>query len=88
MKVDLDEARDLARGVDLSGCLPVGAPVLVVHGERDAIVPVANARKIIAAQRDATPFLYPDGNHSCNNLHTIVRPAIADWLAENLGGAR
>ena len=62
-------------------------PVLVVHGEKDPIVPVANARRIAAAQPDADVWLYPDGNHSCNNLHTIVRPAISDWLAERLGAA-
>ena len=86
MKVDLHEVGDQARDVDLTGCLPVAAPVLVVHGELDAIVPVANAHKILGAQTDAAPLLYSDGNHSCNNLHTIVRPAIADWLAETLGG--
>lgn len=85
MKVDVNDARNLARDVDLSGCLPLDVPVLVVHGERDPIVPVANAHKILAAQKDAASMLYPDGNHSCNNLHTIVRPAIADWLAETLG---
>ena len=84
MKVDLEAARDLVGEVDLSESLPVEAPVLVVHGGRDPIVPIANAHTILAAQGDAASMLYPDGNHSCNNLHTIVRPAIADWLAETL----
>lgn len=26
----------------------------------------------------------PEGNHSCNNLHTIIRPAVADWLRDSL----
>ena len=87
MKVDAAGVAEVAAEVDLSGTLPLAMPVLVVHGEKDPIVPVENARKIAAAQPDADVWLYPDGNHSCNNLHTIVRPAISDWLADRLGAA-
>jgi 2,6-dihydroxypseudooxynicotine hydrolase len=87
MKVDAGSVAAIAAEVDLDGSLPLRVPVLVVHGEKDPIVPVANARRIAAAQPDADVWLYPDGNHSCNNLHTIVRPAISDWLAERLGAA-
>jgi hypothetical protein len=25
-----------------------------------------------------------DGNHCCHNLYAVVRPRMADWLAERL----
>lgn len=87
-KVEAAGVTEVATEVDLSGTLPLAMPVLVVHGEKDPIAPVDNARKIAAAQGDADVWLYPDGNHSCNNLHTIVRPAISDWLADQLGAPR
>ena len=27
-----------------------------------------------------------DGNHCCHNIYEVVRPRMADWLAERLGG--
>jgi 2,6-dihydroxypseudooxynicotine hydrolase len=85
MKVSVDELPERARDVTLSRTLPIPASVLIVHGEKDSIIPVANARRIAKAQPDATAWLYPEGNHSCNNLYTVIRPAIADWLADELG---
>jgi hypothetical protein len=29
--------------------------------------------------------VFDDGVHVCNNLHHVVRPLIADWLAKQLG---
>lgn len=84
MKVSVAELPELTSDVSLAGSLPLGARVLVVHGEKDPIVPVENARRIAEAQPDADLWLFPEGNHSCNNIHTIVRPAIADWLADLL----
>ncbi|MEA3028619.1 MAG: hypothetical protein QOF91_3904, partial [Alphaproteobacteria bacterium] len=26
------------------------------------------------------------GNHCCHNIYSVVRPRMADWLAERLGG--
>ncbi|MPZ70098.1 MAG: alpha/beta fold hydrolase [Actinobacteria bacterium] len=84
MKIEPAEIEDVVSQVDLLGTLPLDVPVLAVHGEVDPIVPVEHAHRIAAAQMNATVWLYPDGTHSCNNLHTIVRPAISDWLADRL----
>ena len=35
----------------------------------------------------ATVRLEPEGNHSCNNLATVVRPVVADWVTDRLGSA-
>jgi 2,6-dihydroxypseudooxynicotine hydrolase len=83
---DLDEARGLLDGVNLDGVLEdLRAPVLVVHGEQDRIIPVEHARRVVAALGDrVTAWLEPTGNHSCNNVAAVVRPAVADWVADRL----
>jgi 2,6-dihydroxypseudooxynicotine hydrolase len=86
---DQEEARRLLADVTLDGVLDrLAQPVLVVHGERDTIIAVEHAHRIAAALGDrATVRLEPDGNHSCNNLATVVRPAVADWVTDRLGRA-
>lgn len=86
---DEAEAADLLAEVTLDGVLDrLEAPVLVVHGERDTIIRVEHAHRIIAALGDrATVRLEPEGNHSCNNLATLVRPLVADWVTDRLGSA-
>jgi 2,6-dihydroxypseudooxynicotine hydrolase len=83
---DDDEARRLLADVRLDGVLgDLAAPVLVVHGERDTIIRPDHARRIAAALGDrATVRLEPEGNHSCNNLASVVRPAVADWVTDRL----
>lgn len=64
-------------------------PLLVVHGERDTLAPVAGARRIYdeASTRDKAWVLYPEGNHVCNNIPHLYRPLMADWLADRLAPA-
>jgi pimeloyl-ACP methyl ester carboxylesterase len=83
---DEDAARDLLADVTLDGALErFDQPVLVVHGERDPIIRVEHAHRIVAALGDrATVRLEPEGNHSCNNLATVVRPVVADWVTDRL----
>jgi hypothetical protein len=35
-------------------------------------------------QGPTATLVFEDGVHSCNNLHYIVRPLVADWLAETI----
>lgn len=62
----------------------IRCPFLVVHGEKDRIVPVDQAE----AFRDQVPHaelvVVPDGNHVCHNLAHLVRPRIADWFSRFL----
>jgi pimeloyl-ACP methyl ester carboxylesterase len=80
------QARELLADVSLDGALDaLASPVLVVHGEQDRIIDVRHAHRIAAALGSrATLRLEPDGNHSCNNLATVVRPAVADWVTDRL----
>ncbi len=83
---DQAEARELLSDVTLDGVLErLEQPVLVVHGERDTIIRIEHAHRIAAALGDrATVRLEPEGNHSCNNLATVVRPVVADWVTDRL----
>lgn len=89
---DVEQADARLADVTLSGHLDrLRAPTLVVHGDADRIIPVEHADRIAAEVRARTdaPLLVLDrvegGSHSCNNFHTVVRPRIADWLADRLG---
>jgi 2,6-dihydroxypseudooxynicotine hydrolase len=84
---DQEQARELLADVTLDGALEqLHQPVLVVHGERDTIIRVEHAHRIAAILGDrATVQLEPEGNHSCNNLATVVRPLVADWVTNRLG---
>jgi 2,6-dihydroxypseudooxynicotine hydrolase len=86
---DEPSARELLADVSLDGVLAgLPAPALVVHGEQDRIIDVGHAHRIAAALGDrATVRLEPDGNHSCNNLATVVRPVVADWVSDRLEGS-
>ena len=82
----LDEAKRLLSDVTLDGVLErIEARVLVVHGELDSIIPASHGHRIVHALGErADARLDPDGNHSCNNLATVVRPFVADWVADRL----
>lgn len=41
------------------------APVLIVHGERDSLIPVAHARALQAAAKDAELVLYAADHNDC-----------------------
>lgn len=84
---DGEETRERARRFSLAGVPAPRCPLLVVHGGRDRIFPLADARRIADAAGGRAEWVeYPDGNHVCNNLAYRYRPLIADWLAERLGG--
>lgn len=63
----------------------VAAPVLVLHGERDAVIPVRMGRAI----HDMAPgpkklALFPDGGHVDLDDHGAV-DVVARWIDETLG---
>jgi 2,6-dihydroxypseudooxynicotine hydrolase len=64
-------------------------PVYALHGAQDDLIPPSQVDRLRAALRhhpDVTFDLPSDGDHCCHNLYHIVRPRMADWLAERLGG--
>jgi pimeloyl-ACP methyl ester carboxylesterase len=83
---DEAEAREKAFGLNLHGVLEnVTQPFLVIHGARDRLFPPEQAERIAREAPNATLLMYPDGNHVCNNVAYKYRPAMADWMREQLG---
>ena len=57
------------------------APVLLVHGERDRLVPVAAARTLAAENPEWTVEIVPDLGHApMLENPELVAGIIADWL--------
>ena len=60
-------------------------PLLQIYGGLDKASPPEHAYRVEKeVQGAATTMVFEDGVHVCNNLHHIVRPLIADWLADRL----
>ncbi len=84
---NLDDTGRRARGFTLSGAPAPRCPVLIIHGARDKIFSLEDARRIASHAGSPVEMVeYPEGNHVCNNIAYKYRPLIADWLAERLGG--
>ena len=82
---DEDEAFAKARRLTLAGVLErVSCPLLVIHGGRDRLFPPEQAERIVREAPNARLLLYPEGNHVCNNIPYKYRPAMADWMREQL----
>jgi 2,6-dihydroxypseudooxynicotine hydrolase len=82
------EARTRALELDLA---PVAqdlvAPLLIVFGRRDRLIPWENAvRMRDAVAGPATLLMLEDGNHGCADVAPQHRPITADWLAARLLG--
>jgi len=71
----LDRFDNLARVRDL------GAPVLIIHGEHDRLVPVALGRALYSAAREPKRALWvPDGGH--NDLWARIRLSVMAFAAQ------
>jgi 2,6-dihydroxypseudooxynicotine hydrolase len=83
---DYAELLDKSRGATLSGVARrITAPLLVVHGEQDNLIPPEDAyRTYEQASGPKRWVCYPDGNHVCNNIIYKYRPLVADFMAEHL----
>ena len=82
---DENEAFEKAKTLTLRGVLDkVKCPLLVIHGARDRLFPPEQAERIAREAPKATLLMYPDGNHVCNNIAYKYRPAMSDWLHDQL----
>jgi len=63
----------------------IRVPLLQVYGALDKASPPEHAYRVEKEVKGpATTLVFDEGVHVCNNLHHIVRPLIADWLADQL----
>ena len=81
-----DQARTRAAELTLAG-RPGGltAPLLVVAGQQDRIIPWQQARRLAdEAAGPAELLLLEHGTHGCANVSYRHRPYSADWMARQL----
>lgn len=67
----------------------VRCPIYALHGAQDDLIPASQVDRLRDALKhhpDVTFDMPPDGDHCCHNLYHVVRPRMADWLAERLAG--
>lgn len=69
---------------DLLKCVAslVGIPLLVVHGDQDDVVPVAQAKDMFSAARQPKDIvIIPGGDHQFLSSHQVASGAVLNWLA-------
>jgi dipeptidyl aminopeptidase/acylaminoacyl peptidase len=83
---DDDEARRIATTLGLAGVAgDIVAPLLIVFGRRDRLIPWENALRLRDAVSGPVELLMlEEGNHGCANVAPWHRPRTADWLAARL----
>nr|MDQ2897078.1 alpha/beta fold hydrolase [Actinomycetota bacterium] len=67
----------------------VHGPVLLIHGEADAVVPLANAEALRSVASSGTDLLViPEADHSAIDGFLSVAPAVTDFLRRSLASAQ
>jgi pimeloyl-ACP methyl ester carboxylesterase len=81
-----EEAHRIASTLSLEGSTKaISAPLLVVFGRKDRLIPWPHAERLAAeAGGEVELLMLEDGNHGCANLAPWHRPYTADWVARRL----
>jgi dienelactone hydrolase len=82
----LEETRAyVAANISLEGvCEQIACPFLVIHGARDELVTVAEARQMAEEAPRGELVNFEDGVHTCTNLNWELVPLMCDWMARRL----
>ena len=82
------EAHRIAHTLNLTGHAErVVAPLLVVFGRQDRLIPWQHAERLVDAAGGPVELLMIErGNHGCADVAPWHRPYTADWLAARLHG--
>ena len=84
---DDDEARAVAATLELAQVAgDVTAPMLLVFGKKDRLIPYQQAEKVHATVPGSELLMLEEANHGCADQAPWHRPRTADWLAHHLGG--
>ncbi|WP_134740368.1 alpha/beta hydrolase [Nocardioides sp. 503] len=83
---DDDQARRIATTLGLADvAADIVAPLLIVFGRQDRLIPWENAVRLRDAVSGPVELLMlEEGNHGCANVAPWHRPRTADWLAARL----
>ena len=93
-KASVEEIMEISHKITLRGVLDAGrCPILVAHGENDRQIPLSAAKQTLAEcvnspRRDLHVHTLAEGGaeHCSIDNVPLTREAIADWVAEVLGG--
>jgi 2,6-dihydroxypseudooxynicotine hydrolase len=81
------EARAVADTLDLTSVAgDVTAPLLIVFGRQDRLIPWEQAVRMHDAVQDSKLLMLEEANHGCADRSPWHRPRTADWLAVRIGG--
>ena len=62
-----------ARDIDVYGTIPAyGGPVLMIHGDRDIIVPLGYSQRALSAYEDARLIVIPGAGHGYNGADSAA----------------
>ena len=79
------EAKDLTAWINLDKLAGrITCPLYIVHGEKDNSVPPQDAERLAREVRGSRLWIVPNSIHCNHEVAHIVRPEMADWLAEQL----
>lgn len=86
MAPTLAEARrHMAETCSLDGVAErIMSPLLVIHGARDELVTVDEARLMADSAPQGEFVNFEDGYHTCTNLNHELIPLMCDWMAAKL----
>ncbi len=86
---DADEAvKHLLSSLDLAPVADrIRCPTLLTHGVHDTIFSMAQVDKYREGLTNAelTVQIEENGEHCCHNMGQVIRPQMADWMANQLG---
>jgi pimeloyl-ACP methyl ester carboxylesterase len=83
---DADAAREVALAMDLEGVLErLDRPALFATGTRDRLVPWQQTEMQAKAAPQGEFVLVEGGTHVLSNYPYLLRPMVADWMADKLG---
>lgn len=79
--------RDLEEILPLARARRIQAPILVLHGDRDATVPVEQAHLLAEAAPRGELFIVPGADHTTLEKFVPARPRVTAFLQEHLAAA-
>jgi uncharacterized protein len=66
----------------------VHVPVLMIHGEKDDVVPISSARRLFELANEPKTFVsVPGGNHLVLGLANVF-PRVCEWIDARTAVAR
>ena len=75
-----------AKDIDVYGTIPAyGGPVLMIHGDQDAVVPIGYSERALSIYRDARLTVIPGAGHGYDGADSVAaREYSIDFIREQM----